>query len=272
MNKLILITGGSSGIGFALGKAYAKKGWDVAMLARDEVKLAQAQSSLSEVRISVQQRVLTLSVDISDSQNVAKQLGDWINIHGQPDMLINCAGYVMPGYVQALSPDVFRYTMETNFLGMVNVTHACLPGMIARGSGHIINISSLAGILGVFGYSAYGASKFAIRGYSDVLRAEMKPLGINVSIAFPPDTDTPQLAFEAQYKPFETKEIAGSAKVLHPDHVANAIIKGIQRNQYIIIPGFDGKLFYFLSNFLGKAIYPIMDMMVKAAIKKKNKS
>ena len=141
--------------------------------------------------------------------------------------------------------------------------------MIERGSGAVVNISSQAGFVGVFGYSAYGASKYAVRGLSDVLRAEMKPLGIHVSVVFPPDTQTPQLDFEAPLKPPETKAIAGSAKVLSADHVAQSILKGVRKGRYIIIPGLEGKLFYRLIGLLGNLTYPIMDLLVRSSQKKK---
>ena len=109
--------------------------------------------------------------------------------------------------------------MDINFFGTVNIVRAAIKDFIKRGSGNIVNVSSIAGVIGVFGYTAYGASKYAIRGFSDTLRAEVKPLGINVNIVFPPDTDTPQLAYETQFKPFETKVISGTAGLTSPDKV-----------------------------------------------------
>jgi len=117
----------------------------------------------------------------------------------------------------------------------------------------------------VFGYSAYGASKYAVRGFSDVLRAELKPRGIHVSVIFPPDTDTPQLAYETPFKPPETRALSSTGGVLTADQVAQAILKGIIRRQYIILPGTETKLLYHLNNLLGNAIYPLMDWMIRKA-------
>jgi 3-dehydrosphinganine reductase len=158
--------------------------------------------------------------------------------------------------------------MEVNFFGTVNVVKAVLPGMMARGSGHIVNISSGAGFIGLFGYAAYGASKYAVRGFSDILRAEMKPHGIHVSVVFPPDTDTPQLAYELPFKPYETKALTGTAKVQSPESVASTVLKGVRRNRYVILPGVDTWLFYHLSNLLGNGVYPVMDMMIADARRK----
>ena len=112
--------------------------------------------------------------------------------------------------------------MATNYFGTLHVIKAVTPGMIDRGSGHIVNICSLGGFLGVFGYSAYCASKYAVRGLSDVLRAELRPYGIHFSVVYPPDTDTPQLAYENPFKPPETRAL-GSGKALSAAEVARTI-------------------------------------------------
>ena len=104
---------------------------------------------------------------------------------GVPDLLINCAGGAHPGYVQELPLEVFHEMMDLNYFGTVHMVKAWLPAMLERGSGHIVNVSSVAGFLGAFGYSAYGPSKYAVRGFSDVLRLEVKPLGLRVSVVFP---------------------------------------------------------------------------------------
>jgi 3-dehydrosphinganine reductase len=144
--------------------------------------------------------------------------------------------------------------------------------MLDRGSGYIVNISSGAGYLGLFGYTAYGAAKYAVRGFSDVLRAEVKPLGIHVSVVFPPDTDTPQLAYENKFKPFETRAITGNGGVLPADKVAKDILRGVERGKYVIVPGLQNSIAYRLSGLLGSGLYPVMDWLVADARKKKNKA
>jgi 3-dehydrosphinganine reductase len=145
--------------------------------------------------------------------------------------------------------------------------------MAKRKSGYIVNISSIAGFIGAYGYSAYGASKYAVRGFSDVIRAELKPYGIGVSVVFPPDTDTPQFEFENKHKPEITRIIDGNAGLLSADDVAKEIIQGIEKKKYIIIPGAQGKVLYLLSGIFGRLIYPIMDFIISQArttLKKKN--
>jgi 3-dehydrosphinganine reductase len=158
--------------------------------------------------------------------------------------------------------------MDVNYFGTVNVLKNLVPEMQHRHSGCIVNISSMAGVIGVYGYTAYGASKYAVSGFSDVLRSELLPYNVQVSIVFPPDTDTPQLKYESQFKPFITKEVAGSASLMSADAVAKETLTAISHKKYIIIPGSEGKLLYFASHLLGQSMYPVMDMMVKSAIAK----
>lgn len=270
-SNFALITGGSSGIGLALGKALANQGSDICLLARDQSKLQAAHREVSRNKIRSNQRIITLSCDIRDYPALSRELENLTEQFGLPDLVINSAGVTYPGAFEDLDVETFHWVMEANYFGTVHILKCLVPGMIKRGSGKIVNISSQAGFVGVFGYSAYGASKFAVRGLSDVLRAEMKPLGIQVSIAFPPDTQTPQLEFEEPLKPFVTKEIAGSAKVLSAEEVAGAILKGVEKGRYVIIPGLEGKVFFRLTHLLGSLTYPVMDWMVARAQKKKNK-
>jgi len=257
-----LISGGSSGIGFAVGRQLANAGANVWLLARRKENLEKALAALPR---SAQQSHGILVGDVADWEQVNQLMQQMKQKVGLPDLIINSAGITQPGYVQDLSIDIFQKMISVNYLGTVYVIKALLPDLIARASGTIVNISSVAGFIGVFGYSAYGASKYAVRGFSDVLRAELKPRGIHVSVVFPPDTDTPQLAYETPFKPPETRALSSTGGVLTADQVAQAILKGIIRRQYIILPGTETKLLYHLNNLLGNAIYPLMDWMIRKA-------
>jgi 3-dehydrosphinganine reductase len=267
-NKLVLITGGSSGIGFALAKQLVTEGAHVFILARDKHRLASAVETLQQLA-KPDQKIGSIQLDVTKSKELEAPLTKWIEKQGTPDLLVNSAGVAHPGYFQELATEIFQWMMDVNYFGMVNVTKVIIPYMIARGSGQVVNISSEAGFIGVFGYTAYGASKYAVRGFTDALRAEMKPLGVNLSIVFPPDTQTPQLEYEQQFKPAETKAIAGSSTVMTPEKVASIVIRNIKHNRYLIIPGFEGKVFYRLTSILKHSTYPIMDMLVRSAQKKK---
>lgn len=257
-DKIVLITGGSSGIGKALAILLSRAGARLWLLARGKEALLQTQAQLSSESHIV-------PVDVADWEQVQKAVDEIRRVSGAPDMVINSAGVTHPGYVQDLPIEIFHRMIAVNYLGTVHVVKAVLPAMIARGSGHIVNISSVAGFLGVFGYTAYGASKYAVRGFSDTLRAELKPLGIRVSIVYPPDTDTPQLAYEAPLKPPETKALAGNAGLMSAEAVAQAILRGVARGRYTILPGMETKLLYKLSHWLGDGVYPIMDWLIARA-------
>ena len=265
--RLALITGGSSGMGLALAQLLAGEGANVWLVARHADTLEAACRSLSTAR---GQKHGFYAADVTEPAQVQAAVDHIKREAGVPDLLVNCAGAAYPGYVQELPLEVFHNMMDLNYFGAIYMVKAWLPDMLQRGSGHIVNVSSMAGFLGAFGYSAYGAAKYAVRGFSDVLRLEVKPLGLRVSVVFPPDMDTPGLANENKTKPYETFA-AGSTKALSPQEVARSTLKAIQRGQYVILPGSEPQMLYRAMFLVGNAIYPIMDMMVSDARKKKAK-
>ena len=268
--KVVLVTGGSSGIGLAAAKQLASAGAQVWLVARRRDLLEAALKEVQAARRDPSQLCGFVSADVSDSKQAAQAVETVTQSAGAPDVVINSAGISQPGYVHELSAEVFEHLMQVNYLGTVYVTAAVLPAMMARGSGHIINLSSMAGYLGVFGYSAYGATKYAVSGYSEVLRAEMKPHGIRVSVAFPPDTDTPQLAYEEPFKPAELKAISGTAKALSAEKVARSILQQAEKGNYMIFPGTDAHLFYLVSTKLPKSlVFFILDQMAASGKKSK---
>ena len=265
-----MITGGSSGIGLSIARELLQMGASLCLLARNQDKLDAAVKELRSLGTQSSQVIDTISADVADTEALSQIIPEYLEKNPVPDVLINAAGVARPGYVEELDLEIFKWTMDIDFHGTVSMTKLLLPHFLERGSGHIVNFSSLAGVLGVFGYAAYSGAKFAVRGFTDVLRAEMKPRGIKVSIVYPPDTDTPQLAWEDQFKPYETRVLADSDKPISAEKVAHAVIKDMARGKYAIVPGFNAKMTYFLGTSLGNLIYPIMDMLVASAIKKKH--
>ncbi|MGW8144323.1 MAG: SDR family oxidoreductase [Anaerolineales bacterium] len=271
--KVVLITGGSSGIGLALAQSLADKGAHVWLLARGLEKL---DSALASLNCQENQHCGRISADVAKWDQVIAAVGQVEHEIGVPDLVINSAGVAHPGYFQELGIDIFHWTTDVNYYGTVYMCKAVVPKMVDRGSGHIVNISSGAAFIGRFGYSAYAATKYALHGFSDVLRSEMKPLGIDVSIVFPPDTDTPQLAYEKGFQPPETKALSGIANLISPDwgdkatlftaqQVAGMILPKIEQRKYMILPGFEMKMLYWGSRLLGSGIYPILDWMIARA-------
>lgn len=265
--KLALITGGSSGIGFALAKQLVSMGSNIGMLARNQSKLEAAREELNKLKVTPSQFIDILSLDVTDYQTIHKSLNSWTEKRDLPDLVINSAGVVYPGYFQELDVETFHWLMNINYFGTLNVIKSLVDGMVQRGSGSIVNISSQAGFIGVYGYSGYSPSKFAVRALSDVLRSELKPLGIKVHVVFPPDTKTPQLEFEEPLKPKETRALAGTSGVLTAKQVASEILHSVQKGKYVILPGFEGKLLYRLVGILGNSIYPLIDLIIKKSQK-----
>jgi 3-dehydrosphinganine reductase len=128
-------------------------------------------------------------------------------------------------------------------------------------------VSSAAGLVGVFGYTAYAPTKFAVRGFLESLRGELAPYGIHVGCSYPPDTDTPQLADENRYKPKETKEISGTIKPLSAARVAKSIVEGIEKERFAIIPDTSTKGLAKIVGIAPGLVNKVMDRSVKKARK-----
>lgn len=266
--KIVWITGGSSGIGLATAKQLAAAGAHVWIIARRREQLDLALKEIEAARLSPQQKCGAIQADVSDAVQATDAVGQATNALGLPHWVINSAGVVQPGYFKELGLDLFHWMMDINYFGAVNICRAVVPGMIERGSGYIVNISSMGGIIGGFGYSAYSGSKFALTGFTDVLRAELKHHGVQVSIVFPPDVDTPQLAYEDPFKPPETRALAGTMHPMSPDKVAEIILKKALRGQYRIFPSFDSWLIYALFTYTGGLGFKIYDWIVADARRK----
>jgi len=267
-NKSVLITGGTSGIGLALAKRLVLEGCRVAVLSRQQILLDNTVDEISRIAPDRASTLSTIQADVTKRKELNQILDDHTAKNGLPDIVINCAGVAHPGTFTSLKPEIFEWLMNVNYFGTINVLKNIVPRMKTRRSGVIVNISSVAGFLGIYGYTAYSASKFAITGFTDALSSELKPFGIQVSIVFPPDTQTPQLDYEQKFKPFVTKQVAGSAKLMSAEAVADEIVKKVARKKYVILPGIEGKLIYNLNNLMGRRSHDVIDLLVKNAISK----
>jgi 3-dehydrosphinganine reductase len=247
-DKHAIITGGSSGIGRATARLLTRRGAHVSIIARRQELLDETLAELETLRQSQTQLLRAHSADVTDWEQAQAAIAGLTSGDHPPDILINAAGSVQPGYFQDLPVKVFRATMDADYFGTLHSIKAVLPKMIERRSGHIVNVSSVAGFLGFFGYTAYSAAKFAVRGLSDALRAELKPYGIHVSVLFPPDTDTPQLQYEIPLRPAEARRLGEAGRTLTAEQVAHALVRGIERRQLYILPGFDARLYFLLVN------------------------
>lgn len=242
--KHVLITGGSSGIGKHLARLLLSAGASVTLVARNDDRLAAAAKELRQTTDvpAPSARINVYSVDCSDSNAVEQMAGVVERLYGPVDILVNSAGAAVGGYFEELDASSFRKQMDSNYFSHVYPTHSFFKRMAVRRAGHIVFISSMAGQTGVFGQSAYCATKFAVRGLAETLYFEGKPFGINVTVVFPPDTDTPGLRNERQNMPPETLEISNTGGLFSGDRVALAIAHGILRNRFRVSIGFIGCL------------------------------
>jgi len=130
--------------------------------------------------------------------------------------------------------------MSVNYFGSAQVSHAVVSGMKGRREGGILFVSSQGGLCGVFGFAAYSASKFALRGLAESLAMELKPYNVSVTMGFPPDTDTPGFAKENIDKPKETQLISESAGLQSPESVAKGLLSSTLKGQFISTLGVEG--------------------------------
>lgn len=232
-----LVTGGSSGIGLEVARRLAGRGYDVTILARDRAKLEHAVAALLTARREGRQRVAAASADVARREELRAAIAGATQERGDVDLLVASAGIAHPGYFLEQADELFDRTMAVDYFGCLHAVRAVAPAMVRRRSGSIVLVGSGAGLVGVFGYTTYAPAKFALRGLAECLRAEMRPHGVHVAIAYPPDTDTPQLAAESATKPPETRAIAEGGGLWSAGDVAEAILRGVERRRFAIYPG-----------------------------------
>lgn len=238
----------------------ANYGADVAIVARGQGRLDE---TLAELKAINKGKYFAYSVDISDESQVQEVAQKALDDLGGLDVLVNNAGVAEPGYVQELGTDVFDSMMNINYFGTVHITRAFLPYLTKQKSGHICNVSSVVGFMGVYGYTAYGASKFAVTGFSECLRQELIAHNVEVSVVYPPDTDTPQWHAENEVKPGETKMLSGTIKVMLPEEVAQIMLSGIASGKKHIVPGFKSKLIYLANQHMPSVVRFFIDSDLK---------
>lgn len=180
--KTILITGASSGIGEATARLFARRGFRVALSAR---RLERLEAIAEEIRAAGGE-AFPVQADVSQIEAVAAMVHQTLEHFGQIDVLFNNAGFGKLGWLETLDPakDIYGQ-INSNLTGMIVCTRMVLPHMMHRREGHIINMASLAGLVGTPTYTVYAASKFGVRGFSQALRREVRVWGLHVSTIFP---------------------------------------------------------------------------------------
>lgn len=188
MNKVVLITGTSSGFGLLAAVDFARAGFRVIATMRDVNKATQLMKAANEAGVSGNMEIRPL--DITKFDELPGIVNDVVAAHGRIDVLVNNAGYALAGFAEDVSLDELKAQFDTNFFGHVALTKAVLPVMRKQRSGHIIMVSSIAGLTASPVLSSYASSKHALEGWSEALRIEMHSLGIRVVLVEPGAFDT----------------------------------------------------------------------------------
>ncbi|MDT4839204.1 3-phenylpropionate-dihydrodiol/cinnamic acid-dihydrodiol dehydrogenase [compost metagenome] len=273
--KVVYITGTGSGMGLASCKILAALGAHIVMFDRSEMGTTLA--SIETARRSPEQRVAHFQMDVADRSSVLSTMSQAITALGAPDIVIHMAGIGGLAEFADMQWEMFDRMMQVNVYGSRNVVEAVLPAMRARQNeqkggarGKIVLVGSLGGMLPVYGYTAYGTSKFAVVGFAQCLRYELKPLGIDVACFCPGEVETPGLAAERQAThpaAVAMKKIGGT---MPTTQAVSGLIDGIRRDQFMIMPGFKTKLVHWALRLTPLPLWnAITDVIVAGALRRR---
>ena len=171
----VVITGASQGIGYAIAETFAKAGHDLFLVSKTEGAVQQAASQLSALYSNVS--IQYMSIDLSVKENCIA-FAKWVLSFGTPDILINNAGYFLPGSLEKEEDGLLEKLMNANLFSAYHTTRGFLSAMIQKGKGHIFNICSIASLKAYPNGGSYGISKYALHGFTQNLRTELKNKGI----------------------------------------------------------------------------------------------
>ena len=240
--KIAVVTGAASGIGRALALALSREGVRLALADRDEAGLRETLQQLERVGATASLHV----VDVADKDAVNALGDDVLQMYDHVDLLVNNAGVSLFGTVAELHTDEIAWLMNVNFWGVVHGTKAFLPALVCRPEATIVNISSVFGLWGPPGQAAYAASKFAVRGFSESLRAELATTSVRVITVHPGGVKTAiatnaRIAREADAIAAAkmTREFEDRFLTTPPEELAAAIVDAIRAGRERVVAGSD---------------------------------
>ncbi|TXK50264.1 SDR family oxidoreductase [Pontibacter qinzhouensis] len=268
-NKVILVTGGTSGIGKACAFAFGRAGAKVAFSGRDEKRLQETAQELEAAGIET----IAIKADVAVEQECERMVAETVARFGKLDVLINNAGISMRALFQDLDLDVIRKVMDINFWGTVYSTKFALP-YIQAAKGSIIGISSIAGYRGLPARTGYSASKFAMHGFLETLRTELLHSGVHVLIACPGFTASnirnSALAANGQQQGETPRE---EEKMMSAEEVADRILKATQQRKRDLVMTLQGKMAVWVNKLFpslaDKLVYNVMAKEKDSPLKKK---
>lgn len=268
----VFITGAASGIGLEVAKRYAAMGANLALF--DLRVTDEVTQSIIDTCQSPQQKVCFYSVDLRDREALLAQVQHARDSAGAPSLALNCAGVNNAlGPFETLTQAQFEQVVQINLFGSRNFAEAVLPHLKekARDNGtrpRLVFISSLAGLVGNFGYAPYCASKFGVNGLAQTLRIELKPMAIKVQLICPPEVDTPMVRAEHQMIHPATLKLKLMAGSLTLDKAVDGMMRGMRGRSFYIIPGMLAKLTYLLDRLLpGVFSRMLVDYIVAKTLK-----
>jgi len=237
MEKVAIVTGTSSGIGFETSLALAREGYFTYATMRDTTK----SNKIKEIAQKENLKISILELDVDDENSVKTAIAQILDQKQRIDVLVNNAGWGLWGCVEDVSVDEFKEQFETNFFSIIRLIQEVAPAMRKQGSGTIVNVSSVVGRIGFPASPAYISSKFALEGLSESLRFEFAPFGVDVIIIEPGVIKTnfmknmkmaKKSELDTVYKDITTKVVSGVKMMAEmgtpPKEVANTIVKAIK--------------------------------------------
>jgi NADP-dependent 3-hydroxy acid dehydrogenase YdfG len=227
-----VVTGASSGIGAAVVRALAREGASVALAARRRDALIEVQAGLERQDAD---RSIVVPTDVTDRSQVGRLVSRAADELGPVDALVNCAGVMYYTLMRNSREDEWERTVEVNCKGALNCVGAVLPGMLERGRGHIITISSDAGRKVFPGLAVYSASKFFVEALSQGLRLETAGTGIKVTTVQPGNVATDLLAMSKDAEALELYGRPSGARVLDPEDVAASVVHALSQPEHVAV-------------------------------------
>ena len=259
-NRTAVVTGAASGIGRAIAISLARRGCHLALADVNELGLAETADMLASNRL----RVTRHKLDVADHAAVAAFPQTVTSGHPGVDVLVNNAGVALGGYFKDVSEDNFEWLFNINFWGVVRMTRAFLPLLQAADDARLVNVSSLYGIIAPPGQTAYSASKFAVRGFSEALRRELKGSKVGVTVVHPGGVAT-SIANNARSPTNATPEQIAAAQAranklltMPPAEAGEIIVKGIERRKPRVLVGSDAKLIALIERLMPVSYWDVL--------------